>query len=235
MCRPWSKQLNWWDSISFFWFHADDWLQNDQVLWSMLEIFTVIDSPVGIVVPGSYSGFLGRLPYVLCVSGCVCLQHVLIFFHFIYLFIYSSSCLLFLPQLFVLMWTCGAAKADFWPHVHFCCTKIKSPQWLTHRATEQKGIIDSWRKVCVWVGVCVGNIWDNWRQSSRFRTGSREKKAEFSRMKRKQVTQELDKRMGSRGGRQMKWRMSSWMQIICQQGHKAAVEELTWPLHLTVQ
>lgn len=160
MCRPWSKQLNWWDSISFFWFHADDWLQNDQVLWSMLEIFTIIDSPIGIVVPGSYSGFLGRLPYVLCVSGCVCLQHVLILFHFIYLFIYLSSCLLFLPQLFVLMWTCGAAKADFWPHVHFCCTKIKSPQWLTHRATEQKGIIDSWRKVCVCGCVC----WEHMRQ-----------------------------------------------------------------------
>lgn len=101
MCRPWSKQLNWWDSISFFWFHADDWLQNDQVLWSMLEILTIIDSPVGIVVPGSYSGFLGRLPYVLCVSGCVCLQHVLIFFiSYIYLFIWAAVCYSSLSSLY---------------------------------------------------------------------------------------------------------------------------------------
>lgn len=56
--------------------------------------------------------------------------------------------------------------------------------------------------MCVWV--CVLGTYETIEgsQVDSGRTAGK-KKAEFSRMKRKQVTQELDKRMGSRGGRQM--------------------------------
>lgn len=56
--------------------------------------------------------------------------------------------------------------------------------------------------MCVWV--CVLGTYET-IEGSQVDSGraAGKKKAEFSRMKRKQVTQELDKRMGSRGGRQM--------------------------------
>ena len=58
--------------------------------------------------------------------------------------------------------------------------------------------------MCVCVCVCVLGTYETIEGSQVDSGRAAGKKAEFSRMKRKQVTQERDKRMGSRGGRQMK-------------------------------
>lgn len=128
---------------------------------------------------------LARLTYVLCVylclGGCV-LAHECVDF--------LSSCLLFLPQLYILTWWCWmvplrGAKAWLLPSRSLCRTKIKSSEWLTHGAAGLKSIMDSLRKECVCV--FVGKTWD--KGLSRCRMGNRKKKrTELRTMKRKSDT-----------------------------------------------
>lgn len=160
MCRPWSKQLNWWDSISLFWFHADDWLQNDQALWSMLEIFTIIDSPIGIVVPGSYSGFLeGYRMYCVCLSVCVCNMCWFFSFRiFIYLF----------EQLFVIPPSALCIDVNLWGSQSWLLTSCS----LLLYQNQKPSVIDTqshgaerynwFMEESVCVGGCV--CWEHMRQ-----------------------------------------------------------------------
>ena len=138
MCRPWSKQLNWWDSISLFlipcrWLASKrvsalihvrniyrQWFSHrDHRPWLLFQLSGKVTVHVVCVC----------VCVCVCVSGCVFATCVDFLFD---IFIYLSSCLSFLPQLYVLMWPCGAAKADFCPQGHCCCTKSKAlTDWYT--------------------------------------------------------------------------------------------------------
>lgn len=235
MCRPWSKQLNWWDSISLFLIPCR-WLASKRVS-ALIHVrniyrqwFSHRDHRPWLLFQLS-----GKVTvHVVCVCVCVWVRVCNMCWFFIWYIYLFEQLFVIPPSALCIDVTLWGSQSWLLPPRSLLLYKIKSPHWLIHKATEQKGIIDSWRKECVCVSVC--GCWDNWRQSSRFRTGSRiKKRAGFSPIKRKQVTKQLDKRTGSRGGRRMKWRVSTWMQIIFQQGHKAAAEELTWPRHLLVQ
>lgn len=114
------------------------------------------------------------------------------------------------------------SKADSCPQGHLCHTKIKSPQWLTHKAANLKSIIDSWRK-----RVCARVCWKNMRRLFAVESmldGQQKKEQSLVQWK-ERLTQGLHKWMGA-GGKHMNWRVYIQMQTVCQQDQKASVEEL---------